>query len=65
MFQGLRKESMEAIDAIKIRRSIRQYQNKPIPRNILESLVDAGRYAATARDIQPWEFVVIRSEEHV
>ena len=54
---------MEAIEAIKIRRSIRQFQNKPIPRNILESLVDAGRYAATARDIQPWEFVVITERE--
>jgi nitroreductase len=54
---------MEAIDAIKIRRSVRQFQNKPISRNILEVLVDAGRYAATARDIQPWEFIVVTDRE--
>jgi len=54
---------MDAIEAIKIRRSVRQFQNKPIPRNILENLVDAARYAATARDVQPWEFVVVTERE--
>jgi nitroreductase len=54
---------MDAIEAIKTRRSVRQFQNKPIPRDILEALVDSGRYAATARNVQPWEFVVITDGE--
>ncbi|MGA2774977.1 MAG: nitroreductase family protein [Candidatus Omnitrophota bacterium] len=54
---------MDALEAIKIRRSVRQFQNKPIPRDILETLVDAGRYAATARNVQPWEFLVITERE--
>ena len=40
-------------------RSIRTYQDKPIDKAILEDLVDAARMAPTARNIQPWEFVVI------
>jgi len=54
---------MEIIEAIKKRRSIRQFQKKPIPPDILESLVDAGRFAATARNEQPWEFIIVRAGE--
>ncbi len=50
---------MDIIEAIKIRRSVREYKDKPISKEILQNLVDAARFAATARNIQPWEFVVI------
>ena len=49
---------METLEAIKLRRSVREYKEKAIPKDILEKIVDAGRFAATARNIQPWEFVV-------
>lgn len=54
---------MEIIELIKSRRSIRQYQDKPVPRKLLEKLVDAARFAPTARNVQPWEFVVITEPE--
>ncbi len=50
---------MDALDAIKKRRSIREYKDKPIPKEVLESIVDAARFAPTARGVEPWEFVVI------
>ena len=50
---------MDALEAINKRRSIREYKDKLVPKDLLEKIVDAGRYAATARDIQPWEFIVI------
>lgn len=50
---------METIEAIKTRRSIRQYKDTPIPKHILESIIDAARYAPTARGVEPWEFVVV------
>lgn len=50
---------MDIIEAIKTRRSIREYKDKAIPKDVLEKIVDAARYAPTARGIQPWEFVVI------
>ncbi|MDD2689078.1 MAG: nitroreductase family protein [Candidatus Omnitrophica bacterium] len=50
---------MDVLDAIKKRRSVREYKDKPIPKEALESIVDAARFAPTARNVQPWEFVVI------
>jgi len=54
---------MDAITAIKTRRSTREFANKPIPKQILEDLVDAGRLAPTARNVQPWEFIVVTQPE--
>jgi nitroreductase len=50
---------MDAIEALKTRRSVRHYRPEPVPRELLEELVDCGRLAATGRGEQPWEFVVI------
>ena len=50
---------MDLLKAIKTRRSIREYKDGSIPREILADLIDAARFAPTARNIQPWEFVVI------
>jgi len=50
---------MEAMEILKIRRSVRAYKDKPIAKEALEKIVDAGRFAPTARNVQPWEFIVI------
>lgn len=44
---------------LKTRRSVRVFQNKDIPKERLEEIIDAARFAPTARNVQPWEFVVI------
>ncbi|MCX5697409.1 MAG: nitroreductase family protein [Candidatus Omnitrophica bacterium] len=54
---------MDALELIKIRRSIREYKDKPIPKEILEKIIDAARFAPTARAVQPWEFIVITKAE--
>lgn len=46
-------------EAIAQRRSVREFQNKEIPRVDLIKIVDAGRLAPTAKNIQPWEFIVV------
>jgi len=50
---------MEALEAIRRRRSVREYTGDPIPREDLETIVDAGRLAATGGNRQPWDFIVI------
>ena len=50
---------METFDAMSSRVSVREYQQKPIPKDSLEKLIDAGRRAPTARCVEPWEFIVI------
>lgn len=50
---------MDAIECLKTRRSVRAYEDKPVPKEVLEDIVDCGRLAASAINIQPWVFVVV------
>jgi len=50
---------MDALEALRTRRSHRAFKPDPIDRALIEQIVDAGRLAATARNEQPWEFVVV------
>jgi len=50
---------MDALLALKTRRSVRSYKPDPVPSKMIEDIVDCGRLAATARNRQPWEFVAI------
>ena len=47
------------IQSIKDRRSIRKYQNKDVPRNMIEEIIQAGMLAPSSKNRQPWEFVVV------
>jgi len=50
---------MNNLELLRLRRSIRAFQNKSIPVSQLEEMVDAARFAPTARNVQPWEFVLV------
>lgn len=50
---------MDAMAAIETRRSVRRFKPEPISKELLLKIVDAGRLAPTARNEQPWEFVVV------
>ena len=50
---------MEVLELLKKRRSIREYSNELIPADALEKIIEAAGFAPTARNVQPWEFVVI------
>ena len=48
---------------LKERTSVRRYTERPVEREKLEQLIDAARFAPTARNEQPWEFVVVTRKE--
>ena len=50
---------MEVLEAITRRRSIRKFQETPIPRSVVEKLLSAGVQAPSAKNRQPWRFVVL------
>ena len=50
---------MDALEVLKNRRSIRAYSDRSVPREIIEDILDCGRLAASANNVQPWEFVVV------
>jgi nitroreductase len=54
---------MDCIEALKTRRSVRAYTGEPVSREAMEDIIDCGRLAATAINIQPWEFVVVTEKE--
>lgn len=55
---------MEFLDLVNQRESIRDYDpEKPIPDDILKNILEAGRLAPSAANLQPWQFIVIISDE--
>ena len=59
-------ESIEAFfDVLRRRRSIRTgfLKDKPVPDELIQKILEAGRWAPSAGNSQPWEFIVIRAPE--
>jgi nitroreductase len=50
---------VETWDAIRARRNVRSYTSQPIDRADLDRILEAGRRAPSARNTQPWDFVVV------
>lgn len=56
---------MELQQAILSRRSIRNYQSSPIRDEDLQEILDAGMWAPSAVNFQPWYLVAVRSQEQM
>ncbi|OBK30941.1 nitroreductase [Mycobacterium asiaticum] len=50
---------METWDAICARRNVRQYTAEPVPEDALNRIVEAGWRAPSAKNRQPWDFVIV------
>lgn len=53
---------MDVAKAIRDRRSVRAYEKKDIPQEVLGKILEAARLAPSANNRQPWKFVVVRDE---
>jgi len=60
---AVKKEAM--LQLVKAHRSVREYQNKPVPHEILAEIVDATRWAPTAANLQPVHWLVIEDSKEV
>ena len=49
-------------NCIYTRRSIRKYKNKSVPKELLDEIIDAGRMAPSAKNRQPWKYIVFGNE---
>ena len=54
---------MSIIDFISSRRSIRKYEKKEIPKEVLNQILEAGRNAPSAANQQPIHFIILRDGE--
>ena len=56
---------MELFEALFNRRSIRKYTNEKVSDEQIEKIIEAGMYAPSAVNKQPWHFIVFRSQETI
>jgi nitroreductase len=55
---------MDVFEAIKGRRSVRAFKSEEnVSEETVEKLIDAARWAPSAGNIQPWEFIIVRRSE--
>jgi nitroreductase len=54
---------MEVMKAIRDRRSIRIYNSEPVKDEVINSVLEAARWAPSWANTQCWEFIVIKKEE--
>ena len=54
---------MDVFDAIKNRKSIRKYSNKPIEKEKIDKVLEAGRLAPSAKNRQEWKFILVQNKE--
>jgi nitroreductase len=50
---------LDTLKAIRARRNVRQFTEQPIPEADLERILEAGRLAPSAKNWQPWDFVLV------
>jgi nitroreductase len=54
---------MNLLEAIKGRRSMRAFKNRPVSNEDIDILIEAAQCAPSAGNIRPWEFVIVRKPE--
>jgi len=54
---------MDTYLAIASRREVREYTDAPVPDEIVQRILDAGRLSGSSRNSQQWEFVVVSDKE--
>ncbi len=56
---------METWEAIRSRRNVRSFDDRPIPADHLNEILEAGRRAPSSQNWQPWDFVVVTERERL
>lgn len=53
------------IQTIKERRSVRNFEEKEVDKEIILEIIQAGKFAPSAENRQPWRFIVITNRDHI
>ncbi len=55
----MERRSREFAAALALRRTVRQFSNRPVPRQVIEACLEAANTAPSGANLQPWHFVVV------
>ncbi|HQJ08763.1 MAG TPA: nitroreductase family protein, partial [Deltaproteobacteria bacterium] len=61
--ERLQREFTETEKVIFSRRSVRLYRKEQVPEFMIRRILEAGRFAPSAGNAQPWKFIVLRDPE--
>ncbi|MBI5878302.1 MAG: nitroreductase family protein [Chloroflexi bacterium] len=54
---------MDTYTAIKTLRSVRQYRDAPVDDAVITRIIDAGRWAGSGKNTQPWRYILIKRRD--
>jgi nitroreductase len=54
---------MEVFDALRTVLAVRNYQDKPVPPEVVRRIVEAGRLTGSSMNRQPWHFIVVANRD--
>ena len=54
---------MNISDAIRTKRAVRKFQDKPLPEDVIHAILNAGRRAQSSKNEQGWQFIAIRDKD--
>jgi nitroreductase len=54
---------MDVFDAVRTMLAVRAYQDRPVPEAVVRRILEAGRLAASASNLQPWHFIVVQEPD--
>ncbi len=54
---------MEVFEAIRTLLAVGQYRDRPVSAAVVRRIVEAGRLTGSAKNAQPWHFVVVENRE--
>lgn len=54
---------MDFYEAIEKRRTVRDFEDKPIPMDIIKRILSAGLKAPTNNHLREWEFVIVNDKK--
>ena len=60
-----KKIESKVIDTILNRRSVREFMDKPVSKDDINTILTAGHWAPSGLNNQPWRFIVIRNQETI
>ncbi len=60
--EKVKKEENPVFKAIMDRRSVRFYKPDPLPKELIEKVIEAGNWAPSVGNLQPWRFIVVEDK---
>ena len=53
---------MDVSDAIRLKRAVRKFQGKPLPKEVIHAILNSGRRSQSSKNNQAWQFIAIQDK---